>query len=313
MEVVNPYSKDTWVNHPAPLLPASFHSELAAIGGRVPSGEYAGQPILIFEWGQSAMTFRCGKMRLKYVDTNIPAQERPRRCIWRETPELDHLDRETGQPVYKKEVKIVDECPKVLEAGWFYHEDIPELTWIGQQRWYISQWKPADMLGSEEMWEANRYEMWENPETGREERTDMVGPFPRSGRYEPIFAIVQNRTVLLTKTNSFLEDKQELVEKVVMCYAVPTSEHLDEVKKAWRNRDERPFETMMSLSRNAFKHDKDRREEEREQRGEASGYVAKQVEEHLKPKVFQQSVNLENMPTRFGKGRRINVNSSSVS
>lgn len=313
MDVVNPYSKDTWANHPAPRLPEWMRDELLKIGGKVPSGEYAGQPVLIFEWGQEAMAFRCGRMRLKYVDTRIPAQERKRHFLWRPTKELDHLDRATGLPVFKKEVRAIEgpNVPAVIPAGWFYHEDIPELTWIGQQVFYVSQWKPAEMLGSEEMWELNRYELWEDPETGREAMTDMVGPFPRGGRYEPVFVIAQNRTALLMKANSFLQDKHELVEKVVMCYAEPTREHIEEVRKAWRKREDRPFETMLELSRQAFAREKERRQSEGERARGRAGERRKDVEEYLKPKVFQQSVNLENMPTRFGKGRKINVRSNS--
>lgn len=313
MDVVNPYSKDSWYNHPAPRLPECMVEELLKIGGRVPSGEFVGKPVLVFEWGQEAMAFRCGKMRLKYVDTRIPAQETRRHFLWRSTTELDHLDRGTGLPVYKKEIQMLkgSNPPDVIPAGWFYQEEIPELTWIGQQLFYISQWKPAEMLGSEEMWEANRYDMWEDPETGKEERTDMVGPFPRAGRYEPIFVIGTQRTALLMRPDSFLEDKHELIEQSLMCYAEPTREHIEQVRKAWRERDERPFETMLELSRRAFQRDKERKEEAKAAANAESAYVAKQVDDHLKPKAFQRSVNLENMPSRFGKGRKINVNSSS--
>lgn len=309
MEVVNPYSKGTWFNHAAPRLPQWMHDELVKIGGYVPSGEYMGRPILAFAWGQEAMAFRCGRMRLKYVDGRIPAQETRRHYLWRTTSELDHLDRETGLPVFKIERRdLVDtNPPAIIPAGWFYQEEIPELTWIGQQLWYIEQWKPAEMLGSEEMWKANRYDLWEDPETGKEAMTDMVGPFPGGGRYEPVFMVAEHRRALLMKPDSFLEDKHALVEKDVMCYTEPTKEHIESVRKAWRERDERPFETMLELSRKAFAREKERREAAKTVTGKENAAKVREAEEDLKPKVFQREVNLTNMPTRFGKGRRINV------
>lgn len=306
MDIVNPFAKETWRNHPAPHIDERLHKELARIGGKVPGGEYGGKPVLRFEWGQSEMAFRCGRMRLKYVDANIPAIERPRRYLWRHTSEFDRFD-ERGEPVYKREFKAIDEVPKVIPAGWFYQEDLPELEWIGKQLWFIAQWKPPDVLGDESTWERHRFDWWENPETGREEWTDMAGPFPRAGRYEPVMMIAQKRKALMYRANSFLDGQQELVEREIDFYAEPNGQHIEAVRRAWAKRERGSLETMMELSREAFRRDAERREKERSERSEDRRHARNEVSEYLKPKVFQQKVNLSNMPTRFGKGRKINV------
>jgi hypothetical protein len=148
------------------------------------------------------MQFQRGKMRLLYVDTRIPAREKERHTLKKllyiekvRVPTARDLTvpggilyTEIDKPHYETRLyRRFEDVPAVIEAGWVYEREPPELEWIGEALWYIEQWKPGHLiLGGEAEWERNRFEVWFDPEIGKEVLCDVTGPFPHQGRYETI-------------------------------------------------------------------------------------------------------------------------------
>jgi hypothetical protein len=198
MLLVDPNNPETWRNSSAPPLRKDIADAATRLAGRRPCG----CPVIRFAWGQTREQFQRGKMRLLYVDTRIPARERERHTLKKllyvekiRVPTATDLSAPGGvlyteieKPHYDTRLfRRYEEVPAVLEAGWVYEREPPDLEWIGEQLWYIEQWKPGHLiLGGEREWERNRFELWFDPEIGKEVLCDVTGPFPHQGRYETI-------------------------------------------------------------------------------------------------------------------------------
>lgn len=300
MKIVNPFERTTWRNYPAPRLDDWMHEELRRIGGVVPYGEFKDKSILRFEWGQTEQTFRLGKMRLKYVNSLIPAIEKKNCYLWRTTHEFERFD-DRGNPVYKKEIKRLDLAPKVIPAGWILQEDLPDLYWIGQQNFYIAQWIPPDLLGSENVWEKNRFDYWDNPESGKVEWTDYTGAFPRAGRWQPIAIVSEKRIAKCWKDNSFT-GKRELVDVEVDFYAEPRNEHIEAVRRGWQERESERQKTSEEASKEAFYIDRINQDKAKRAAREVRAAQSREILGHYQPKAYQQTVDLSKLPTKHGKG-----------
>lgn len=197
MQVVDPNNPKTWVNIPAPPLPDGIEETVTNRFGR----RDCGCPNVRFAWGQSRLQFQRDKMRLLYVDTRIPAVETERHTIKKvlrveKVKEWLSTDANTGEMHFievdvphfdVQRFKTFQDVPRVLPPGYFYDLEPPGLEWIGERLWWIERFKPPHLIaGGQTEWDRERYELWEDPETGKEVLCDVLGPFPANGRYETI-------------------------------------------------------------------------------------------------------------------------------
>lgn len=286
-DLVHPNRPETWKNSAPPPLPPRFTEELEKIGG------YAldGRPMLRWAWGQTRTQFRRGKERLLYIDERIPAIRHTRHVLKRTL-----LVGADGVPQW--ETQVLDEAPRVIPPGWIYEEELVSIEWIGEQLWYIEQlYKPEETLpngdvflpfGSPEEWEKIRYEDWEDPELGMVRNCDVLGPFPREGRYTAIQYVAQPFSWMEYEEENvmswiddhgrpFLDDKGERVQRVVgvksvgrlqhgVCYREPGMDTLEMVRMGWHDREHRHVERQEQRSKNKFYEDKLKREARREDR-----------------------------------------------
>lgn len=277
MEHIQLDKPETWVNHPAPVLPDWMHAELLKIGG---TNDY-GQPNLCFAWGQERLAFRINRMRLLYIDMRIPAIERHRytfkKLLYVHTERV-HLgtNQETGEMQFeereipKYETFVLDHPPgpgDIIPPGFIYDQEYPELEWIGQQNFFIEQFIPPDhILGGPEAWERERYDIGINPDTGVEETLDFLGEWPAEGRYETAHLIGQpceylewiqepvvrqhgwqqvtrrlpdGRVGTVTEPKLVYTGEFNNVPKIRqgVAYIEPTEETLAEIREAWSRRN----------------------------------------------------------------------------
>lgn len=182
MYEIDPEKESTWVNHPAPSVPSWFTNELTKIGGT----QLDGTPNLKIVWGQKERKFACGASRIKYPTVYY-------------NEKTDYLFR-----LYSVETDSSQECTygEFMEAKKQYEsfdlniQLIPQykvkrhIEWIGVPRFIIEQYKPLVMFKDSPLnWEKNRYGWWYNPETRKQEWTDINGPFPYQGRYEHFLTV----------------------------------------------------------------------------------------------------------------------------
>lgn len=195
MQVVDPNNPKTWENWPAPPLPEGIEAEVTKRFGR----RDCGCPNVRFAWGQTRLQFQRGKMRLLYVDQRIPAVETARHTLKKllyveQVKEYVSTDPETGEMTFieidkphfeVQKFKTLEEVPQVIPADWYYDLEPPALEWIGERLWWIERFKPPHLIaGGLDAWERERWEVWDDPELGKEALTDVLGPFPANGRYE---------------------------------------------------------------------------------------------------------------------------------
>lgn len=287
MDLVHPNRPETWKNHPAPYLPPRFTEELIKIGGRAPDG----RPMLRWAWGQTRTQFRRGKERLLYIDERIPALRHTRHVLKRTL-----LVSSNGVPQW--ETQVLDEAPRVIPEGWLYEEELVSIEWIGIQQWYVEQlYMPEERLpngdifmpfDTPENWEKIRYEDWEDPEIGMVRNCDVLGPFPREGRYTAIHYVGQPFSWMDYEEENvlswiddhgrpFLDDDGEPIQRVVgvktvgrllhgVCYREPGFDTLEMVRRGWYEREHRHIEKSEQRGKDKFYEDRKKREALKEKR-----------------------------------------------
>ncbi len=195
-ELVHPNRPETHKNSAAPPIDPQLAEQLIKIGGL----NYRNEPNLRFAWGQTRTQFRRGKDRLLYIDERIEPIRH-----WRNVLRRPLLLDDAGR-VAQWETRVVDQPPNPMPEGWLYEKELVSLEYIGRQLWYVEQWYAPEIhlpngethlpFGTPEQWEKDRYEDWEDPEIGFVKRCDVLGPFPREGRYVAVFVIAQPFTYL---------------------------------------------------------------------------------------------------------------------
>jgi hypothetical protein len=176
---------DNLKNHPAPHVPDWFNRKLREIGGV----QLDGTPNLRVVWGQTERKFACGRERTKYPTTfwaeKADYQFRLRNI---ETNEITRCTYEAFMEV-KKKYEATD--PDITHFSEF--KVVREIEWIGVPRFIVEQYMPSIMMkDGPANWELNRYGWWFNPETRKNEWTDINGPFPYNGRYEHFLTIKED-------------------------------------------------------------------------------------------------------------------------
>lgn len=219
---VDPREPSTWVNHSAPWDVSEIQRDLTRLGGLVPPGfgDLSGQPILKIVWGQTEKMFLGGKDRIRFDDQMIPhiikqkhflvtdecflrcvewakkQEEKKRnaylRCDWHGATRLYRIETYLRQYEsslnYKllEEGRSVQEIAQIIPVGWKYLSDIPDITEIGKFSFFVLQWIPPKLLGTEKTWQENRYGFEWCLETGRQEWQDITGAYPKNGFYEKV-------------------------------------------------------------------------------------------------------------------------------
>ena len=296
--LVHPNRPETWRNSRAPFVEPHFTEELARIGGLNEHRE----PNLRLAWGQTRTQFRRGKDRLLYIDERIPAIKHTRNVLKRPL-----LTDESGR-VTTWETKIIDRPPDILPEGWLYENEVLSIEWIGEQWFYIEQWFTPEVhlpndevfmpFGTPEQWEKDRYEDWEDPELGMVRHCDVLGPFPREGRYTSIWRIVapfsyfeydeepitvpvfehkKGRHVTFSREPAYRGQQpagfqatgqtittRQLVESV--CFRPPAEIDLQFCRVGRHQRDHRHIEKTEQRGRDKFYEDKEKRVAARDQR-----------------------------------------------
>jgi hypothetical protein len=176
---------ETLVNQPSPHVPEWFHKALEQLGGR----QLDGTPNLRVVWGQTERRFACGRERVKYP-TNFVAEKADYdfRLLSVETGEFQECT--FGEFMEAKKLHdAVD--PNIKFIPQFKVKR--HIEWIGYPRFIIEQYEPVVMLKDSVLgWESHRYGWWLNPETGKQEWTDIIGPFPFNGRYNHFLTIKED-------------------------------------------------------------------------------------------------------------------------
>lgn len=229
---LDPRDESTWKNSPAPVDVSDLQRELTKIGGRVPVGygEISGQPILRIVWGQSETMFLGGAERLRFDDQAIPAIIRQKhfivtddcferciawvngceqkkrdafmRCDWHGATRLYRIHTYLRQKETTLNWKLLEgdrsyeDLARLVPVGWKYLADIPDVVEIGMQAFFVVQWIPPSLLGSERDWSDSRYGWELSLETGRREYQDITGPYPKHGAYENVVHFVAEKTRL---------------------------------------------------------------------------------------------------------------------
>lgn len=281
MEFVHPNKPETRRNWPAPALEPYLVEEITKIGGLNECGE----PHLRFVWGQSRMQFRRGKERLLYIDERIPAIKHTRHVLKRPLLYVD--DR-----VSKWETEILSGAPAIVPEGWIYEEELVFVEFIGKQLWYVEQWYAPEInlpngevfrpFGTEEQWERDRYEDWDDPELGFVRHCDVLGPFPRAGRYTAIMFVGQPFDWVDYEEENVHEEyfdpetgarglraiDTRKVEFIVhdVCYRAPGRDTLEALRRGVFEREQRHIEKLEQRSKNLYEEDAQRRTKARDQR-----------------------------------------------
>ena len=176
---------ETLINAPAPYCPDWFHQTLEQIGGK----QLDGKPNLRVIWGQTERKFACGRERVKYP-TSFYAEKADYTFRLRniETNEVTLCTYEEFM-LAKKAYEAAD--PDITHLA--EYKVTRDVEWIGYPRWIIEQYEPVVLLkDSPAAWELHRYGWWFNPETKKQEWTDLIGPFPYEGRYNHFLTIKED-------------------------------------------------------------------------------------------------------------------------
>lgn len=290
MELVHPNRPETWRNNPPPYLAPRFTQALEEIGGRTVDG----RPYLRWAWGQTRTQFRRGKERLLYIDERIPPIRHTRHVLKRPLLFLN------GKNAWER--RTLSEIPQVIPPGWFYEQELASIEWIGQQLWFIEQLYLPEVsmpngevfmpFGTPEDWEAIRYEDWDDPEIGPVSHCDVLGPFPREGRYTAIMLVGQPFSWVATEEEvvlswidehgrPFKDDNGKPMQRAVgnqltkrlehgVCYREPEEDTLEQLRRGWQEREHRHIESAKQRGKNKFYEDELRRREAKEQRLKAA-------------------------------------------
>lgn len=176
---------ETLVNQPSPDIPKWFTDKLIEVGGR----QLDGRPNLRTVWGQSETRFACGRHRIKYPTSfSFERAEYQFRLVSVDTGQATQCNYEEFMNA-KKAYDAVDPNIKFIPE----FKVKRRVEWIGIPRIIIEQYKPVVLLkDTPSGWESNRYGWWFNPETRRNEWTDITGPFPYNGRYEHFLTVQED-------------------------------------------------------------------------------------------------------------------------
>ncbi len=177
LEESNPNSL---INQPAPHLEQWFIDKLVELGGK----QLDGTPNLRVVWGQSERKFACGKQRIKYPSTYYHENEEVKFSLF----DVDTQERTvcTFGEFMKTKEKFGDKNPNPVPQ----FMRTRDVDWVGIPRWIIEEYKsPLKIQDGPLNWEKNRYAMWWNPDTQKEEWTDINGPYPYAGRYEHFYTV----------------------------------------------------------------------------------------------------------------------------
>lgn len=280
--LVHPNRPETWVNTRAPLIHPNLVEQLNQIGGLNDRGEAN----LRFAWGQTRSQFRRGKERLLYIDERIDAIRHTRHVLKRA------LLTDENERVTHWDTQILECAPRVVPEGSLYNEELVSIEWIGEQWFYIEQFfEPAIALpngdtflpfGTPAQWEKDRYEDWEDPELGMVRHCDVLGPFPREGRFVSIWRCVQpfsyfeeeeepvhepilkgNRIVGYKATGQTFK-KKTLVESV--CYREPSQYDVEAMRAGRWTREHASIRSVEQRGRDKFYEDDLKRREVKEKR-----------------------------------------------
>lgn len=194
-------------NQPAPVMPEKYIRELIDIGGL----NIYGAPNLIFEWGQTSLTWFRGKWRVKYRDMTVPAQK--------------HV-RFTRQKIGRKDVelKVYPTLDEALNDDWGIFSLQIAYEHIGKPLWYVSRWHPPEEKGDVETWEKLRWQKATDSELGYMPNCDMLGEFPTRGFYEDMMVV-----------GEFTGDRLPSGQGILR-YRSIDDEVMNDVRKLWHER-----------------------------------------------------------------------------
>ena len=207
MYELNEHDPSSLKNHPSPYCPSWFVDALSDLGGR----QLDGKPNLKVVWGQTERKFACGAYRIKYPTTFVAERQE---YIFR----LRNI--ETNELTFCSYGEFMD-AKKVYSQADPNIKYIPEykvkrqVEWIGVPRFFIEQYMPVTMMkDTPSNWELNRYNWWFNPETKRNEWTDINGPFPY-GRYEHFLTVCENDGTRFGRYCPVTEDTLSIVREAL--------------------------------------------------------------------------------------------------
>lgn len=151
-----------------------LNARLLTIGGK----HINGMPRLRVVSALTETKFACGGTKIKYPR----ASKTDERWLW------GLKDTETGIITAKSEQQVVDnKDPKKFGVRKLLSRTV---TWIGHPNFVVEYYRsPMEMKDGPVNWERNRYGWWYNPETKRNEWTDINGPWPGEGRYDFLLAV----------------------------------------------------------------------------------------------------------------------------
>ena len=135
-------------------------------------------------------------------------------------------------------------------------------------------------FGTPEEWEAIRYEDWEDPELGMVRQCDVLGPFPREGRYTAISFIGQPFSWLVAEEESimswvdengvpFLDEFNKPCQRAVgtkivrhtengVCYRPPGRDTIEAIRAGIYEREHRHVESAEQRERDLFYEDQEK-------------------------------------------------------
>lgn len=190
----------------------------------------------------SALTetkFACGGIKIKY-----PAGSRTEeKWLW------GLKDTETGEITAKTEQQVIDnQDPKLFGVRKLLSRTV---TWFGHSNFVVEYYRsPLEMKDGPFNWERNRYGWWFNPETKRQEWTDINGPWPSEGRYDDLLVVKEDDGTRWGKFRELGEDVLDEVRKAIQWHEafkkVKTDEEYirDMVEKQKAKEDQ--FEAQMA-------------------------------------------------------------------
>lgn len=209
-------------NQPAPAVDSYIAEELTRLGGLVPEGYgvHSGKPAIILLWGQTATAFEAGRMRLRFYDQDsdpvyrdrkyrvtAAGMEQLRNLIAVKTAKLAEAYKTGDWQTYHAllftsleyffekhippsewerlpEDSSYERTAKLLPDGWFYLEDVPEVTEIGAPNFFVCRWVPPFLIDTPENWERARFGVQPIIDfKGQMQFVDILGEYPRHGEY----------------------------------------------------------------------------------------------------------------------------------
>ena len=183
---------------PLPPKPPWLDKELAQVA------TIGDKPAFRIVDGQRELQWRNGKMDIKHLlqhDT-IPAYVRVARQVYR------RINTKTGEAKYytsEAEARKDDTKDLSPDVDW---TTVVSTRGVGKSCWIVEAYVRPEEIGEED-WNAARYR--EVPKMGKLEKVDVLGPFPREGRYIYCFSVLD-------------EDGNAVA---------PSQQTIDECKKRW--------------------------------------------------------------------------------